>query len=157
MVKFNYVIGLWIILYTAYPANATASAAPLKKGVSKRKLYNIRTESYHISRLFASLSFGFMVNVFQNVFAAIVCPPRGLHAAKKLHSKILIFSDFMGLWNLPKMAQNVSRIGDNDEVGGHFLVHDFWGPIHPICTKIWYTYSLYDARWLLSFFFRNSK
>ena len=52
-----------------------------------------------------------MVNVFQNIFAAIDCPPRDLHAAK---NRIPKFQFFRILWDF-EICRNASRIGDNDD------------------------------------------
>ena len=52
-----------------------------------------------------------MVYVFQNIFAAIYCPPGDLHAAKNRISK---FQFFRILWDFEN-RRNGSRIGDNDD------------------------------------------
>ena len=52
-----------------------------------------------------------MVNVFQNIFAAIYCPPGDLHAAKNRISK---FQFFRILWDFEN-RRNGSRIGDNND------------------------------------------
>ena len=52
-----------------------------------------------------------MVNVFQNIFAAIDFPPRDLHAAKNCIPK---FQFFRILWDFEN-RRNGSRIGDNDD------------------------------------------
>ena len=60
-----------------------------------------------------------MVNVFQNIFAAIYCPPKDLHAEKKLIPK---FNFFRILWDFeicqkwPKTLPELATMRYDDHV-----------------------------------------